>query len=56
MKIEVFKCPFSCEVVAEFDNITELELYAWQHNTEADRVAIDDMVLLGWDELEQFVN
>ena len=56
MKIEVFKSPCSSEVVAEFDNITELELYAWDKNLSADCVAINDMVLLGWDELEWIVH
>ena len=56
MKIEVFKSLFSCEVVAEFVNITELELYAINNDTMADCVAINDMLLLGWDELEWVAN
>jgi hypothetical protein len=56
MKIEVFKSPCSLEVIAEFDTVTELELYAIKHGIMADCVAINDMVLLGWDELEWVAN
>lgn len=38
-------------VVAEFDNIKDLLKYAEENGTHADCVAIDDMVILGWDEV-----
>jgi hypothetical protein len=51
MKIEIFESPVSNNIVATFDNIKDLEEYAEKHNTSADCVAINDMILLGWDEL-----
>jgi len=54
-KIEVFESPISDKVVATFDNVQDLETYAEKHSTPADCVAINDMILLGWDELYDFV-
>lgn len=54
MKIEVYESPLSDKVIKTFTNPEEF--YAWQEkeapNLFADQVAIDDMQMLGWDEID----
>ena len=59
-KIEVFVKPNSTEILKTFNSISELEQWIEhdKHPTldiDADQVAINDQVLLGWDELYEFI-
>ena len=51
MKIEVFESALSFNVIATFSS--KAELFEWNktHNVHADCIAIDDQIVLGWDEL-----
>ena len=55
-KIEVFKKPLSDEVIKTFDNVDDLLKYNEVHSLMADQIAINDCILLGWDELYMFLN
>ena len=52
---EVFKSSTSLKVIATFNNVEELYKYAKENNLYADQCAVNDCVLLGWDELYDFV-
>lgn len=59
-RIKVYASPTSDEVVAQFKSIEELEDWVEEQQEKgeiifADRVSVNDMVLLGWDELYDFV-
>ena len=54
-KIEVFKTPLSDEVIKTFDNVDDLLKYNETHSLMADQIAINDCILLGWDELYMFL-
>ena len=54
-KIEVFESPLSSKVIANFKTIEELLKWNKKHDVFADRVAVNDCVLMGWDELYDFV-
>jgi hypothetical protein len=58
-KIEVFESPISDNVIAEFKTMAAFEF--WMENVKnprvdifADSVAVNDEILLGWDELEDY--
>ena len=51
MRIQVYDSPLLENVIAEFDSIEELFKYAEENSTGADSVVIDNMVMLGWDEV-----
>lgn len=53
--IQVFESSVSPKVIAEFNTIEALEEWNKEHNVNADQVAVNDCVLLGWDELYDFV-
>ena len=52
---EVFESPSSLKVIKTFNNVEALYNYAKENNLYADQCAINDCVLLGWDELYDFV-
>ena len=54
-KIEVFESAFSTNVIATFKTIQELLNWNAKHNVFADRIAVNDCVLIGWDELYDFI-
>lgn len=54
-KIEVFKSALSTKVIATFKTTQELLNWNAKHNVFADRIAVNDCVLMGWDELYDFV-
>ena len=54
-KIEVLESSLSSKVIATFKTIEELLEWNKKHNVYADRIAINDCVLYGWDELYDFV-
>ena len=54
-KIEVFESAFSTNVIATFKTIQELLNWNEKHNVFGDRIAVNDCVLMGWDELYDFV-
>ena len=55
MKIEVFASPVSTEVVETFASAAGF--YKWQAESEpglvADRVAVNGVLMMGWDEIEE---
>ena len=53
--IKVFKSALSEEIIRRFSSIEDLLEWNKQHNVYADQIAINDMQLLGWDELYDFV-
>ena len=57
-KIQVFKDPMSEEVTQEFDNMNAFWKWAEKEgngdNLNADCVAINDMIMYGWDEIEEW--
>jgi len=54
-KIEVFESALSTKVIATFKTTQELLNWNAKHNVFADRIAVNDCVLMGWDELYYFV-
>ena len=54
-KIEVFESPLSSKIIATFKTIEELLEWNKTHDVFADRVAVNDCVLMGWDEVYDFV-
>lgn len=54
MKIEIYESPLSDKVVATFSTKAELYAYNEKHELMADCVAIDGMIMLGWDEVESY--
>ena len=56
IKIEVFDAPFSLTVIASFTNKAKASTYFKQYpGLYADQVAINDQVILGWDEYDQYI-
>lgn len=53
--IKVYENPVSPKVIATFGDTEELETYAQKNNLSADQVSINGYMLLGWDELYDFV-
>lgn len=59
-RIKVYASPTSDEVVAQFKSIEELEDWVGDQLIRgttifADQVSVNNMVLLGWDELYDFI-
>ena len=55
--IEVYEnTPGSLKVIAKFTNAEDLLEYDKIHNLNADQISVNDCVLLGWDELYDFLN
>lgn len=55
MKIQVFNSPVSDAVMAEFDSVEDFELWLEDHpEIEADQVALNGRIILGWDEYEEW--
>ena len=54
-KIEVYKSSTSSEIVAEFTTIEELLTWNETHDVYADQISVNECMLMGWDELYDFV-
>lgn len=54
-KIEVFESPLSDKVIKTFNTIEDLEKWNETNNIHADRISVNGYLLLGWDELYDFV-
>lgn len=57
-KVEVFeerKDPPGKDSIATFDTIEELIKWNETHNVRADQITVNGLVLLGWDELYDFI-
>ena len=54
-KVEVYESNISSKVIATFKTINELVKWNEKHNVYADQISINDCMLLGWDELYDFV-
>ena len=55
-KIEIYVNSFSDDLLETFNTIEELEAYADEFpGLMADQISINGMILLGWDELYDFV-
>ena len=53
--IEVYDNSRLHKVITTFTNVKELLKYNEIHNLSADQIAINDCVLMGWDELYYFL-
>jgi len=54
-KIEVYESSLSMNVIYRFSCIEQLLAMNARRNWNADQIAINDCVLMGWDELYVFV-
>ena len=54
-KIQVFESPLSSNVIKTFNSIEALVKANETYNWSADQIAVNDSILLGWDELYDFV-
>lgn len=54
-KIQVFESPLSSNVIKTFNSIEDLVKANETYNWSADQIAVNDSILLGWDELYDFV-
>jgi hypothetical protein len=52
---KVYENPISNKVIATFTDTDDLEEYARINHTPADQVEVNGYMLLGWDELWDFV-
>lgn len=54
-KIVVYETPLSDSILKEFDNMEEFEMWSSGKDLQADQVSVNGFVLLGWDELYDFI-
>lgn len=53
-KINVYEIG-SSKIIASFSSIADLEKANEKHNWNADQIEVNGMLLMGWDELYDFV-
>lgn len=53
MKYKVFESNLSQTIVFETNDFKEFNAYTDEHKTVADACAIDDLIMLGWDEYDE---